>query len=66
MKASNVKNVPQEGLDRLSASFPWIAGQVVNEGASMGDPGTFHVAPSSRTPALVVNDLRDDDNVLNF
>ncbi|KAH7907514.1 hypothetical protein BJ138DRAFT_1137512 [Hygrophoropsis aurantiaca] len=48
------------GLERLSASFPWIAGQVVNEGASEGNSGVFKIRrlDAESTHRLVVKDLR--------
>jgi hypothetical protein len=45
----------------LTASFPWLAGQVVNEGASKGNTGTFKISPFGRLPRLVVNNLMNDD-----
>jgi len=35
----------RKGLERLSASFPWVAGQVVTEGSSKGNSGVFKIAP---------------------
>lgn len=49
-----------QGLERLSASFPWVAGQVVNEGSSEADSGIFSIKPLERSPRLSVNDLRED------
>ncbi|GFF43960.1 trichothecene 3-O-acetyltransferase [Aspergillus udagawae] len=51
------------GLERLSASFPWVAGQIVNEGASEGNTGVFKIKPLVRVPCLVVKDLRDDPSM---
>ncbi|KAK1991666.1 trichothecene 3-O-acetyltransferase [Colletotrichum falcatum] len=48
------------GLERLTAAFPWIAGQVVNEGASGDSTGIFKIQPHEATPPLVIKDLRDD------
>ena len=48
------------GLERLSASFRWLAGQVVNEGSSEGNTGTFKIHPLDTSPRLVVKDLRQD------
>ncbi|KAJ3530249.1 hypothetical protein NM688_g7735 [Phlebia brevispora] len=48
------------GLERLSASFPWVAGQVVNEGKSEGSSGVFKIKALEKIPRLVVKDLRDD------
>lgn len=52
----------QDGLSRLSESFPWIAGQVVNEGASEGNTGIFKIIPLEKSPRLVVKDLRNDSS----
>ena len=48
------------GLERLSASFPWIAGQVVNEDSSEGNSGIFKIKPLLNIPRLVVKDLRNE------
>ena len=32
-----------KGLERLTEAFPWLAGQVVNEGAREGHLGVFKV-----------------------
>ncbi|KAH8817114.1 transferase family-domain-containing protein [Xylogone sp. PMI_703] len=48
------------GLERLSASFPWVSCQVVNEGASAGNTGIFRLKLLRKTPSLVVKDLRND------
>jgi len=41
------------GLKRLAASFPWLAGQVVNEGACEGNSGVFSIRSFEETPRLV-------------
>lgn len=51
------------GLERLSASFPWIAGKVVNEGSGEGNSGIFKFQPLERNPRLVVKDLRHDPSI---
>ncbi|QGA13974.1 hypothetical protein EYB26_001626 [Talaromyces marneffei] len=48
------------GLQRLTDSFPWIAGQVVNEGAGEGNTGVFKIRPLDWIPALILKDLRAD------
>lgn len=53
----------RNGLKRLSASFPWVTGQVVNEGACEGKAGIFKIKPLEDTPRLVVRDLRDDPSI---
>lgn len=50
----------EDGLERLSTSFPWIAGQVINEGASEGNTGVFKIIPLEKNPRLVMKNLRGD------
>jgi hypothetical protein len=57
---SAIINTLTSGLERLSESFPWVAGQVVNEGSGEGIPGTFKIKPLEKSPRLVVKDLRND------
>ena len=47
------------GLGRLTASFPWVAGQVINEGSSDGDTGVFTIKTFETIPRLVIKDLRN-------
>lgn len=47
------------GLDRLAKSFPWLTGQVINEGAGDGNTGVFKITPLDKIQ-LVVKDLRHD------
>jgi hypothetical protein len=51
-----------DGLARLTRSFPWLAGQIVNDEASPGKSGTFKIKPLDKLPRLVVKDLRDDSS----
>ncbi|MCJ1304650.1 hypothetical protein MMC08_007463 [Hypocenomyce scalaris] len=51
------------GLERLYASFPWLAGEVVNEGSGEGNTGIFKVKPSEKIPYLIVKDLRHDPSI---
>ena len=44
------------GLERLFANFPWLAGQVVNEGSSPGNSGIFKIKSLEKPPFLVVKD----------
>ncbi|KAK6347350.1 hypothetical protein TWF696_007418 [Orbilia brochopaga] len=52
----------QAGLKRLAASFPWAAGQIVNEGAGPGNSGIYKIKPLENAPVLVVKDLRVDSD----
>lgn len=51
------------GLERLTASFPWIAGQVIIEGATEDNTGISKIKPLERIPRLVVKDLRNDASI---
>jgi hypothetical protein len=51
----------KRGLERLTASFPWLAGQVITEGASKGSSGVFKISPFGKIPHLVVKNLMNDD-----
>jgi len=43
---SAIINTLTNGLERLSASFPWLAGKVVNEGSGEGNSGIFKIGVS--------------------
>ncbi|KAM5341758.1 hypothetical protein ACJ41O_014789 [Fusarium nematophilum] len=55
-----------QGLERLSESFPWVAGQVKGENGSDGNTGTFKIKPLDKTPRLIVKDLRHDPSALTM
>lgn len=46
------------GLERLTSSFPWVAGQVICEGSGDENTGVFKINALGDTPRLVVKDLR--------
>ncbi|KAJ5766565.1 Transferase [Penicillium nucicola] len=48
-----------DGLDRLAKAYPWLTGQVVNDGAGDGNTGVFKITPLDKIQ-LVVKDLCDD------
>ncbi|KAL2876270.1 hypothetical protein SGCOL_008443 [Colletotrichum sp. CLE4] len=60
---ANITKTLSSGLERLTESFPWVAGQIINEGASEGNTGIFKIAPHEATPPLVIKDLRNDPSV---
>jgi trichothecene 3-O-acetyltransferase len=60
---SAIINTLTNGLERLSASFPWLAGKVVNEGSGEGNSGIFKIKPLEKIPRLVVKDLRHDPSI---
>jgi trichothecene 3-O-acetyltransferase len=61
----DIRAVLEGGLDRLARSFPWLAGQVICEGATATSTGTFKVKPLDPRPRFVLKDLRDDSSILS-
>ncbi|KAL7952705.1 transferase family domain-containing protein [Trichoderma compactum] len=57
---STIVGTLESGLQRLTASFPWIAGQVVVEGYGTGNSGVFKIGELQEIPYLAVKDLRTD------
>lgn len=55
---STIVNTLTSGLQRLTASFPWVAGQVVVEGSGDGSSGVFKIKELQDIPSLTVKDLR--------
>lgn len=55
-----------KGNERLAHHFPWLAGQVVCEGATEGNTGTFKIKPLNETPRLQIKNLRNDDSSLSW
>ena len=52
-----------KGLERLSASFPWLTGQVVATNPGDGSPDIFTIKPLRQVPELVVVDYREQPEV---
>ncbi|KAK4073242.1 uncharacterized protein Triagg1_5522 [Trichoderma aggressivum f. europaeum] len=57
---STIVSTLKSGLQRLTANFPWIAGQVVVEDEETGNSGVFKIKELQEIPCLVVKDLRTD------
>ncbi|KAF3073205.1 Trichothecene 3-O-acetyltransferase [Trichoderma lentiforme] len=57
---STIVSALESGLRRLTASFPWVAGQVVVEGNCAGNSGVFKIKELQEIPYLAVKDLRMD------
>ncbi|KAJ6087110.1 hypothetical protein N7467_006024 [Penicillium canescens] len=55
----NIITTLTNGLDRLAKGFPWLTGQVFNEGAGDGNAGVFKITPLDKIQ-LVVKDLQHD------
>lgn len=56
----------QTGIKHTADAFPWIAGQVVNHGASAGNSGTFSICRLTGAPIFTTDDLRDDNSSPSF
>jgi len=52
----------ETALDKLHTQFPWLAGRVVNEGATATSTGIFKIKSVGEPSRLVVKDLRDDSS----
>lgn len=63
---NDILTILTQGLDRLAKNFPWVAGQVVCEGATEDSTGIFKIKPLEKTPRMFVKDLRDDPSMLSM
>ncbi|KAF2725166.1 hypothetical protein K431DRAFT_281132 [Polychaeton citri CBS 116435] len=63
---SRVVDTLTNGLERLSSSFPWVAGQVHGENISNGNTGIFKIKPLERVAGLIVKDYRNDHSVPSY
>jgi trichothecene 3-O-acetyltransferase len=52
----------RDGIELLSASFPWIAGQVVSDSSESDGQESFKIAPFERLPRLIIKDLRENSS----
>jgi hypothetical protein len=57
---SHIINTLAKGLERLSVGFPWLAGQVINEGVAEGSTGFSKIITLDKTSRLIVKDLTHD------
>jgi len=60
---SAIINTWTNGLERLWASFSWLAGKVVYEGLGEGSSGIINTKPLDKIPRLVVKDLRHGPSI---
>ncbi|KAI1426156.1 hypothetical protein F5Y12DRAFT_743168 [Xylaria sp. FL1777] len=56
----DISRILNQGAERLARHFPWVAGQVVCEGATETSTGLFKIKPFETTPRVWIKDLRDD------
>ncbi|KIX95484.1 uncharacterized protein Z520_08604 [Fonsecaea multimorphosa CBS 102226] len=63
---SDIIGTLTQGLERLAASFPWVAGQVLREDAGDGTRNLYKIKPFEKTPRLVVKDFRDGSSTLSM
>ncbi|KAF2973097.1 hypothetical protein GQX73_g679 [Xylaria multiplex] len=59
-RIENISSILTKGAERLAENFPWVAGQVVCEGATESSTGSFKIKTLEVTPRVWVKDLRDD------
>ncbi|KAF2230612.1 hypothetical protein EV356DRAFT_327369 [Viridothelium virens] len=57
---SKIISTLKNGLERLTDHFPWVAGQVINEGSGEGNTGMFKIKPFEKTPHLIIKDFRQN------
>jgi hypothetical protein len=57
---SQIIDTLTKGLERMSVSFPWLAGQVISEGVAEGNTGLPKIMPLDKTSRLIVKDLTHD------
>ncbi|CAI6335557.1 unnamed protein product [Periconia digitata] len=63
---SHVVSVLNEGLKRLSESFPWVAGQVVHTSSDSDGPLKYRIRPLDSIPKLVEKDYTYEPTVPTF
>ncbi|KAH8165388.1 hypothetical protein CIB48_g2881 [Xylaria polymorpha] len=59
-KVEDISSVLTRGAERLAQHFPWVAGQVVCEGATESNTGSFKIRPLEDKSRVWVKDIRDD------
>ncbi|KAF2100928.1 trichothecene 3-O-acetyltransferase [Rhizodiscina lignyota] len=59
---SVIINTLTKGLERLSASFPWVAGQIVTDAVDGGSTET-KIKSFEKTPPLIVRDFSNDASI---
>lgn len=59
---TSIIEILQAGLERLSASFPWVAGQVSNDYVATGNSGIYKIKYLDEVPRLTIKDLRGDSD----
>jgi len=52
----------ETALEKVQEQFPWLAGRVVDEGATSCRTGVFKIKSLGEAPRLAVKDLRDDSS----
>jgi hypothetical protein len=57
---SQIIDTLTQGLEQLSISFPWLAGQVIFEGGAEGNIRLSKIIPLDKTSRLIVKDLTHD------
>ncbi|KAI1362874.1 putative trichothecene 3-O-acetyltransferase [Xylaria arbuscula] len=59
----HIYTILKHGSERLAEYFPWVAGQVVREGATDTSSGVFKIRPLDAAPRVWIKDLRNDPSL---
>ena len=63
---TKIIDVLTSGLNCLSMSFPWMSGQVVNEGSGSSNSGLYKIKSFQKNPILVIKGLSKDTSVISM
>ena len=55
-----ILRVLRRGLERLSDTFPWVAGKITKDDTSTG---LWRIVPMNRSPQLILRNLRHDTSI---
>ncbi|KAI0478255.1 putative trichothecene 3-O-acetyltransferase [Xylaria cf. heliscus] len=59
-RVEDISDILNRGAERLAEHFPWVAGQVVCQGATESNTGTFKIKSLEAKPRVWVKDIRGD------
>ncbi|KAK5629005.1 hypothetical protein RRF57_004720 [Xylaria bambusicola] len=59
----DISRILKQGSERLAKLFPWVAGQVVCEGATEINSGVFKIKSLEAAPRVWVKDLRNNSSL---
>ncbi|PVH98836.1 hypothetical protein DM02DRAFT_719157 [Periconia macrospinosa] len=62
----DIISIMDRGLEHLSKSFPWVAGQVVNTNTNPAATPKYKIRPLNSTPELLIKDYTENPSVPSF